>query len=136
VIVLPPGLERFVTLFNAGAYWDSHEALEAAWRLGRSPFYHGMILYASALVHAQRGNAHGVRAQLVKAEARLAPYRPAYLGIDVDGVFAHAERVRRAVADGAAVPPHTLALEPALVRGTEPELGEPHDSLEAEPRAP
>ncbi|MCH7684351.1 MAG: DUF309 domain-containing protein [Gemmatimonadetes bacterium] len=36
----------------------------------RSDFYQGLILHASAWVHWERRNAHGVRAQLNKTLAR------------------------------------------------------------------
>jgi predicted metal-dependent hydrolase len=86
---LPAPLAEFVTVFNRGEHWHSHEVLEAAWRDGRSSFYHGLILLASALVHAGRGNAHGLAAQARKAAERLAPYRPNYLGLDVEAILAH-----------------------------------------------
>src|SRR5690606_27554421 len=62
--------------------------LEESWRALRSDFYQGLIIYASAFVHAQRGNPTGVRKQLAKVQRRLPPYRPHYLGIDVDEVLA------------------------------------------------
>ncbi len=51
----PTALEAFVELFNQEAFWESHEVLEGPWRETRSDFYHGLILYASAFVHVQRG---------------------------------------------------------------------------------
>ena len=108
--------------FNAREFWESHEVLEAPWRTGRSDFYHGLILYASAFVHAQRGNQRGVQAQLAKATRRLTPYRPAYLGLDVDTILADAERCSRLAAMGTSIPLPTLHLNPALIQGNEPEL--------------
>ncbi|MBI4538439.1 MAG: DUF309 domain-containing protein [Gemmatimonadetes bacterium] len=127
----PPALADFVALFNAQRFWESHEALEDAWRRTRSEFYHGLILYASAWVHLQRRNPHGMAIQLGKAERSLAEYRPAYLGIDVDALLENARRVRERVRppghgrpryppEGIAYP--RLALDPARVRGDEPEL--------------
>ena len=66
---LPVPFRRFPELYRAGRFWDSHEALEDAWRANRSDFYQGLILYASAWGHRERRNAHGVRAQLRKAVA-------------------------------------------------------------------
>lgn len=134
---LPKPYRRFLDLFNEGAFWDSHEALEDAWRETGSDFYHGLILYASAFVHAARGNPHGILAQLDKAERALDGYRPAYLGLDVEGLLAHGERCRRrvrerreAAGDGGgaaaweeAAPAPRLEPDPAAVRGDEPELG-------------
>ena len=104
---------------------------EASFWKTKQDFYQGLILYASAFVHAQRGNTHGVRAQLGKAEKKLSSFRSGYLGVNVDAVLDHAarcyaileldpaDRVRSwsRIAD---VP--RLELDPRLVRGDEPEL--------------
>lgn len=127
----PAALERFVELFNRGAFWESHEVLEDDWRRLDSDFYQGLILYASAFVHAQRGNRHGILAQLDKAEQRLRPYQREYLGIDVAGIFDHARLCREVVAanpDAARdawkrlIPFPHLALSAERVGGDEPEL--------------
>lgn len=126
----PQPLQRFVDLFNAEAFWESHEVLEGAWRAGRSSFYHGLILYASAWVHHGRRNAHGVGAQLRKARVALDGYPPAYLGVDVREVLERCVEGERRVAGGVEpvrwkgwLPP-TLVLNPRLLRGDEVELGE------------
>ena len=49
-----------------------------------------MIIYASAFVHAQRGNPRGVFKQLRKAKRYLNEYRPYYMGVDVNRILAHA----------------------------------------------
>jgi predicted metal-dependent hydrolase len=121
-MILPRPLLDFLALFNRGAYWESHEALEGAWRSSRSGFYKGLILYASAFVHAERGNSLGTAAQLAKAVGELEPYRPSYLGLDVDALVRHAERCRALAAERRAVAPRRLEPRPALVRGDEPEL--------------
>lgn len=64
--------------------------LEGAWRETGSDFYHGLILYASAFVHVQRGNRHGIAAQLAKAGRFLNEFRPGYLGVDVEALLSHA----------------------------------------------
>jgi predicted metal-dependent hydrolase len=115
-------LERFVARFNQGAYWESHEVLEAAWRENPSPFYQGLILFASAFVHVLRGNAHGVRAQLAKADALLRDHAPAYLGVDVSALLAAGDRAREALAAGHRPEPPVLSLAAHRVRGNEPEL--------------
>ena len=114
--LLPPAYAAFLERFAAGEYWEAHEVLEGAWRTGRSGFYKGLILLASAYVHGQRGNAHGVEAQLRKAARELAPYAPFYLGQDVDALLALARR-------GPPLP-DAPDLTPAIerFRGTEVEL--------------
>lgn len=129
----PAALRRFVELFNAEEFWESHEVLEGPWRTEESGFYHGLILFASAFVHVQRDNPHGIGAQLRKAERALEPYRPSYLGVDVDGVL----EVARAVGARVEGPRQEeeeagwserisfprLELEEDHLRGDEPELG-------------
>ncbi len=122
---LPPALIEFIARFNRGEYWSSHEALEEAWRENRSGFYHGLILFASALVHFDRLNAHGVTAQFEKAERRLEAYRPSYLGLDVDRLLGHARACRDLVGAGLPQPPFHLDPQTTLIRGTEPELEGP-----------
>ena len=121
---IPPALTEFARLFNSGAFWQSHEILEAPWKEGRSDFYHGLILLASAFVHRERKNSPGVLAQLQKAEPILHRFRPHYLGIDVDQALRLAAELRAMAASGwsavGEVP--RLDLEPGLVRGDEPEL--------------
>ena len=128
---VPPGLRDFVRLFNDGAYWESHEVLEDPWRELDSGFYHGLILFASAFVHVERDNPHGIRAQLDKARRALEPFTPHYLGLDVADLVERCSEGRRVVtareADppeswAAVVPPPRLALDPGRVRGDEPEL--------------
>ncbi|HXQ29025.1 MAG TPA: DUF309 domain-containing protein [Gemmatimonadales bacterium] len=57
-------LERARELFNAGAYWEAHEALETVWRsiieTPAADVLQGLIQAAAALLHRARGNAHGV----------------------------------------------------------------------------
>ena len=123
---LPPALARYLALYESGEWWESHEALEAAWRDGRSGFYHGLILLSSALVHAERENRHGVRAQALKTLAALQPYRPSYLGFDVDAIVRVVSRWPDLAGGGAgwsaAVRPPPLRPRPRHVRGDEPEL--------------
>ena len=114
-------------LCGASRFWDSHEALEEAWRRNGSDFYQGLILYASAWVHWERRNAHGVRAQLNKTLARLDAYPTAYLGLDVAELRAHCLAVRQEVAENpdswpdrvTALP---LSLAASRLRGDEVEL--------------
>lgn len=126
---LPVPLRHFLELYGASRFWDSHEALEDAWRRSRSDFYHGLILYASAWVHWERRNAHGVRAQLEKALERLDAYPAAYLGLDVAELRAHCVAVRQEVAGNPDSWPDRVAALPLSyavdrLRGDEVELGD------------
>ena len=127
----PPALAKYLDLFNRGEFWESHEALEGAWRATGSDFYQALILFASAFVHVQRGNRHGIAAQLGKADPLLERRRPHYLGIDVDELLTHSAICRHLVAENRDAPEEAwpvlipiprITFDPALVRGDEPEL--------------
>ncbi len=129
---IDPALEVFLQRFNRGEFWESHEALEEAWRRTGSEFYHALILFASAFVHVKRGNRHGIAAQLGKAMPLLELRRPNYLGFDIEGLLEHAAVCRHLVAENREAPESAwqvliplprLRYDPALVRGDEPELG-------------
>lgn len=126
---LPTPLRAFLDLYNEGEFWESQEALEGAWRETGSDFYQALILWASAWVHWERANPHGVRAQLGKALNRLEGYPSPYLGVDVDALRAGCEATRRVVAahpEGwqALVRPEALEVDAGRIRGDEAELEE------------
>ena len=136
-VPFPAALAAFVELFNDEAFWESHEVLEGPWRNNGSDFYHGLILFASAFVHVQRGNAHGILAQLEKAERYLQSYRPAYLGIDLEPLLQFSIVCHQAIREGPEVPGSqwqeiiqfpTIQLEAKHFRGDEPELAEEDDA--------
>lgn len=60
----PAQARRAVELFNEGAFWEAHEALEIIWRSvpdeAEALVIQGLIQAAAALWHQQRGNRHGV----------------------------------------------------------------------------
>jgi uncharacterized protein len=88
-----------VDLFNAGAWWEAHEAWEGLWahaRRGSALFslLQGLILLAAALLHAECGHARGAAALRRRAArhlgAALAPPGAAPpLGLDVPALLAH-----------------------------------------------
>jgi hypothetical protein len=107
-----------VALFNAGRWWEAHEAWEAAWRAARGAErsrWQGLILAAAALLHRERGNAHGVAAQGDRALARLAGDAPPGFPIETAAFRLALERClrddapapRAALAGGAAHLPRT-----------------------------
>lgn len=92
----PAGLRGGIALFNAGAYWECHEALEDLWRVEPDPvryLYQGILLAGVGLLHARRGNRRGARSKLRAGYALLEPYAPACMGVDVDALRADILRV-------------------------------------------
>jgi len=65
---------RGVDLYNAGRFWEAHEALEVVWRAASGPersCWQGLILAAAAMLHRERGNRHGLLTQGGLAIRRL-----------------------------------------------------------------
>lgn len=135
---LPKPYRHFLALFNDEAFWESHEVLEGPWRVNGSRFYQGLIIYASAFVHMQRGNPTGVRKQMAKAEGYLEPYAPHYLGLDIAELLQHGRACLTLLDQHPDWTGERLALQlprirlrvyDRLVRGDEPELEEAENSL-------
>ncbi|HET6623802.1 MAG TPA: DUF309 domain-containing protein [Gaiellaceae bacterium] len=103
------GLEQGIDLIRAGAYFEAHEELEDEWREAppeERDFLQGLVHVAVAWHHAGRGNRPGCERQLEKAARRLARYRPAHRGVDVDRVLGGVDRARALVDTGSlALPP-------------------------------
>ncbi len=76
--------ERGIELFNAGRFFEAHEAWERVWLRSSGEeklFYQGLIQAAAALLHAERGNPRGAQSMYAKARARLDPFPDRYMGI-------------------------------------------------------
>lgn len=83
---VPPRIWRAAALFNAGLFFECHEYLEDFWRAAREPertFLHGLVQAAAGCYHLEKGNLHGARTLIGKAIAKLRPYGPTTLGLDV-----------------------------------------------------
>lgn len=82
-------LAEGVALFNAGKYWDSHEAWEKIWQRHKEPwryFVQGLIQAAAAHHQLQRGIRHGVIKHLHNALAKLDSAPPDFAGLEL-GAF-------------------------------------------------
>ncbi|NLF67678.1 MAG: DUF309 domain-containing protein [Candidatus Anammoximicrobium sp.] len=79
-----------IACFNRRAFFHAHEVWEDVWREEQGParrFYQGLIQLAVSLHHFGNGNTRGARKLYVSGSEYLQPYRPAYLGIDLDGLL-------------------------------------------------
>jgi uncharacterized protein len=84
---------RGIELFDRGAWWEAHEALEDVWRAaGRSTpagrFLQGLIQLAAAHHQRERGATAGARRLLRRALARLEEPAGVYLGVDAPALVA------------------------------------------------
>jgi uncharacterized protein len=76
-----------VKLFNAGEFWECHEALEPPWMNAaglEKEFYAGVILLAAALHKARKmESSRGGRRNYAKALVHLAVVPDVFHGVDV-----------------------------------------------------
>lgn len=73
-------------LFNAGKFYEAHEAWEDVWRPMKGAernFFRGLIQLAVAMKKAREGNPAGVIRLLDRASDLLAPYEPAHRGVEI-----------------------------------------------------
>lgn len=73
-VELPPPAEEGIRLFNAGYFFEAHDALEEVWveRTGREKtFYQGLIQVAAGLYKAGMKNQGGAVSLLRKGLAKL-----------------------------------------------------------------
>lgn len=97
-------LERARALFNRGAYWEAHEALEPVWRsilqhsVETARVWQGFIQAAAALLHQERGNQHGVA--VVGAAALENLSGPAHADVDFEVVTFRAQLARALAGEG------------------------------------
>ena len=79
------GLDTGIGLFNAGHYWEAHEAWEGDWMPDRkgpdSGFYKGLIQVAAGCLHYTRRNRRGAINKWRSGADYLRPYLPAHRGV-------------------------------------------------------
>ena len=83
--------------FDAGKYFEAHEAWEEWWRPMRGPerdLFRGLINLAVAMNKAREGNPAGVVRLLDRANGLLAPYPARVRGVDLAALRASIARLR------------------------------------------
>ena len=92
-------LARGAEQWDAGDFFDAHETWEDIWQEEQRPirgFWQGIILLAAGLHHwTGKHNPKGLQIKLASGIERLAPYTPAYLGVDVGAAIGQAARLQR-----------------------------------------
>jgi hypothetical protein len=84
----PAPYRAFVALFNRETFRACVDPLEVLYfGRGRSTFYQGLIQLVVALLQLRRGMVRSPHVLLTKARALLAPFAPAYRGLDVAAVL-------------------------------------------------
>jgi hypothetical protein len=78
-----------IELFNEERYWESHEALEAAWHQtsgAEKEILQGIILVAAAFVHLQKNEKTVALSIMGRAREKLKVHRGEHFGIDLDSL--------------------------------------------------
>jgi len=94
-------------LFNAGSFFDAHEALEDVWRElqgEEKDFLQAVIQAAVGLHHYSTGNVAGARSLLARSSRKLAVYPSGYCGIELDGLRIALDKWNSSLANGGAPP--------------------------------
>ncbi len=76
-----------IQLFNQGEYFDAHEVWEELWMEcpnAERRFIQALIQAAVAVYHFGRGNFTGATRLFHSGRRYMEPYRPTYMGLDVD----------------------------------------------------
>jgi predicted metal-dependent hydrolase len=90
-------LQLGVDLYNAGHYWNAHEAWEQVWLdAERDPraFYQGLIQVTAAFVHVTRNEFPGAIRLLDAGIEKLEKYPATYLGVRLDALLTGAKAAR------------------------------------------
>jgi predicted metal-dependent hydrolase len=92
-------VESGLKLFNQERYWESHEALESAWKMAdgdEKEILQGLILVAAALVHWQKNEKEVTLSVLKRARDKLAAHETEYSGIDLRSLTDKIEKMLEA----------------------------------------
>lgn len=103
VVIYHRGLE----LFNQGEFFDAHEVLEDVWRAAPQEeklFLQGLIQVAVGLHHYSKGNLHGARSLLRRANTNLTAYPEEYGQINLAALRTRVAAWSEALENGGAVP--------------------------------
>ncbi|HXF84968.1 MAG TPA: DUF309 domain-containing protein [Anaerolineales bacterium] len=93
---LHPQAEEGLRLFNAGAYFEAHEALEEAWREEKSAvrnLYRGVLQIAVVYLHITRGNFEGALKVYERSQRWLKDWPAVCRGMNVEELRRDAKRV-------------------------------------------
>ena len=88
--------------FNKCDFFEAHEVWEELWADTQGEprrFYQGLIQVAVCLHHFGNGNIRGAKKLYFGCRGYLEDYRPQYLGLDLDKLFAQLETCCREILD-------------------------------------
>ena len=100
--VLVSTLAQAIEEFNTHRFFECHETLEDIWRAEPRPlrqFYKGVIQVAAGFHHLGRNNWKGTVNKLDSGTRYLEPFRPRYLGVDVQRLIDEARSCRSTIVE-------------------------------------
>ncbi|MGA3294091.1 MAG: DUF309 domain-containing protein [Candidatus Acidiferrales bacterium] len=95
--------QRGIAHFNAGEFFEAHEAWEELWLAVPGPekaFLQGLIQLAAAFHHHGRGNPRGAKSLLVAGLAKLAGFPDNHGGLELAKLRTQAGQWARALEGG------------------------------------
>ncbi len=95
---LPAAFLEGLRLYQAGEFWESHEAWEEVWRVAAGSerhFYQGLIQIDAALIHTQRAHWGGVATLLTRSLGHLEACPRRLLGLNVANLRKQLRAYRR-----------------------------------------
>jgi predicted metal-dependent hydrolase len=96
-----PGLLHGVELFNAGEFWEAHEAWEGVWmpyrREAGADFFKGLIQIAAGCHHHRRRNRNGALIKWRSGVDHLRPWLPEAHGLLLQTLVDQIEACREAL---------------------------------------
>lgn len=114
---LHPRAEDGLRLFNAGRYWEAHEALEDAWNAERSrlrDLYRGILQIAVVYLHVTRANYNGAVKVYLRSQRWMKDWPDFCRGVFVEELRGNAKRVINEVERLG--PEGIAAFDPALLK--------------------
>jgi uncharacterized protein len=90
-------LQLGIDLYNAGHYWNAHEAWEEVWLesdRGMRNFYQGLIQVTAGFVHVTRNRYPGAVKLLGDGIAKLERYPDIFMGVDLAAFVAGVRTAR------------------------------------------
>jgi uncharacterized protein len=90
-------LQLGIDLYNAGHFWNAHEAWEEVWlesERGMRGFYQGMIQISAAFVHVTRNRYPGGVKLLGEGIEKLEKYPASFMGVELAPLVVGARRAR------------------------------------------
>jgi len=88
-----------IQLFNEERFWESHEALESAWRKASGAdkeILQGIILLAAALVHLQKNEIAITLSVMGRAHSKLTSHHSEHFGTNIDRIRDEVSRIMAA----------------------------------------